>query len=534
MAEKNISTTTNNLLNIADWNITTFIHDFESISNILLGSNDIQSFLKQQKDESYAARTATNDLLANVTNNKSYINGVYIGNQHVEHMIKTSGESKYAFNIYHSIQSTETFEKIVQNNGNGIFFNRNDLYLLQESRSITYGKVINDINNFNPIGILVINFDEDVFHDMFSNLETTGNIAVANADSTILYNKDTSILSDAQIAAILPELKDNSMIKKEIDDRTYIINSRINQQSGFRIVSATLYQELIKEAVNLRNITSILILIAFIIAIVSAFLITQKITKQLTVLSNITNKMEDRKEKIEHISFDIEDEIGKIGNRLIYLYNRNNDLLIQLYETKLQAKESELITLQNHINPHFLYNTLNSIYWLAEKNKVKPIADMALNMSEYYKLVLNNGDHITTVRNEIIQIQKYLQIMNVRYNGTLDITYDIEEELLDYRILKLLIQPLVENAVTHGLSMKTDNKKLEISASLKGGIMCIAVIDNGIGFEHQPLIHSSGYALKNIDHRIKLFYGENYGLTIESEINKGTTATIIVKASINS
>lgn len=534
MAEKKVATTTSNFLNIADWNIDTFIVDIESIGSIILGSNDAQNFLKQKADESYYLRTATKDLLINITNNKHYINGIYLGNGNVEYFIKNSGESKYTDNFYNQIRGAKTFEKIIKDQGKASLYKAEDINLVKDNNAVSYGKAIYDINTFKEIGILLISFDNKVFEEMFGNIQTEGNIIIAGRDGSIYFNQDVGMFSDFQISSILSNLDSEGLSNKKINNNDYVINYKTNSKTGWKVISVIPYKSLISDAINVRNITFILIICSFVLALISAFFITNRITNQLTVLTTVTKKMEKGEGKLEHISFDIEDEIGRIGNRLIALYNRNNNLLVQLYETKLKAKEAELLTLQSHINPHFLYNTLNSIYWMAEKHKVKPIAKIALSMSKYFKLVLNNGDFITTVQNEIDQVEKYLEIMNVRHAGKIDISIEVDSDILNERIIKLLIQPLVENAINHGLAMKEGKKELTILGKSSKRTMIFEVIDNGIGFNLDKVVsEQKGYALSNISNRIKLFYGEEYGLTINSSLNKGTIAKITVTKSIS-
>ncbi|WP_231735238.1 sensor histidine kinase [Gracilibacillus massiliensis] len=530
MEEKKALTTTTNFLNIVDWNIDNFLTDIESIGKILLGSTDIQEFLTQQNNDLYSIRRDTSDLIVNVANNKPYINSIYIGNESVEYTFKNHGTSRYSNNIYNQIKNTEIIEQIIDNKGKGILFESDEINLLRESNSITYGKVINDINKFNQIGILLISFDENVFEAMFDDLETTGSIIVTSNDSNIIYNKNPKLLADNQIFNMVTNLTSNGVKNYNINKETFVTNNKLNVSSGFKIISVIPYQEVINEATNVRDITLFLMILSFLIVLIFAYLITKKITKQLNLLAKITNKLEERKQKIQRVNFDVKDEIGKIGNRLIYLYNRNNDLLVQLYESKLKAKESELFILQSHINPHFLYNTLNSIYWMAEKYKIKPIADMALNMSDYYKMMLNNGHYITTIQDELLRVQRYFEIMNVRHANKLNLLFDIDSKILEKKILKLLVQPLVENAINHGLPMKEGNKNLTIEGYTKEDLIYIDVIDNGVGFDYQEmLISNKGYALKNINERIKLYYGQECGLFIESKKDQGTTARIIIR-----
>lgn len=241
-----------------------------------------------------------------------------------------------------------------------------------------------------------------------------------------------------------------------------------------------------------------------------------------------------KREKLDTISFDPEDEVGKIGHQFISLYNRNNELMVELYESQIKEKEAELKTLQSHINPHFLYNTLNSIFWMAEKAKMKPIAKMAIHLANIFKLTLNDGEYITSVKNEIDQVKSYLDIQNIRYDNRIQYQINVDENLYDERIIKLLLQPLVENAVYHGLEMKPGGWEIIINGKQENHSLVFEVIDNGIGFDRNVVLKQrTGYALKNINERIRLQYGPGYGLTIHSEEGQGTTVSLRIGLDIS-
>jgi two-component system sensor histidine kinase YesM len=244
----------------------------------------------------------------------------------------------------------------------------------------------------------------------------------------------------------------------------------------------------------------------------------------------VTEKMEKR-ENVLGIHFNNEDELGEIGNRIVHLYNWNNELTKRLYKSQIKEKEAELLALQSHINPHFLYNTLNTIFWMAEKLKAKQISKIAINLSKIFKLTLNDGNHITSVKNEMEQVKSYLDIQNIRFDHKINYTFNIEPELMDVRIIKLLLQPIVENSVYHGLEQQESGTIMIEGYKQHDGIV-FKVSDTGKGFDMNEVdINTQGYALKNINERLRLFYGKEYGLKIESEIGKGTT--VYLKVGLN-
>jgi two-component system sensor histidine kinase YesM len=195
----------------------------------------------------------------------------------------------------------------------------------------------------------------------------------------------------------------------------------------------------------------------------------------------------------------------------------------------VKEKEAELLALQSQINPHFLYNTLDSIFWMAERAKCKNISKMVLNLSKLFKLSLNNGDKFTTIKREFEHIYTYLEIQNIRYRGKFKTLINIDPDLLDKKIMRLIIQPIVENSIYHGIEPMSGDGLIEINGVQENNTISIVVRDNGIGFNTDE-IETRGYALKNINKRIKLNYGNEYGLLIKSRKNEGTTVTIRIPA----
>ncbi|MED4229081.1 histidine kinase [Neobacillus cucumis] len=189
----------------------------------------------------------------------------------------------------------------------------------------------------------------------------------------------------------------------------------------------------------------------------------------------------------------------------------------------MKEKEAELLALQSHINPHFLYNTLNTIFWMAEKLKAKQISKIAINLSKIFKLTLNDGNHITSVKNEMEQVKSYLDIQNIRFDHKIDYTFTIDPEIMEERMIKLMLQPIVENSVYHGLEHQ-ESGTIMIEGKKQDDGLLFKILDTGNGFDMNEVdISNKGYALKNINERLKLYYGKEYGLKIESEIGKGTT-----------
>lgn len=531
--ENKISETTTNLLSLIDWNINTFVNDIQSNGEILYASNDSQDFLKQKDltKESYVTQGETRDLLITISSNNPYINAVYLGNENNEYLQLSQGQSVYYGNIYEQIRGTDWFNEIMKKDLYGIWFH-DDVTFIESSNLLTYGRPIKDLQTLDVIGMMIFSIDKAIFKDMFKDIEQDGEIIILDKGKIIYSNSEDKVKSGKMVDLInASEGKNSEMVT--LNGENYIVNLDVNKITNWKIVSIIPYKSIVKEFDFLRKISVILLILTLLIATFSALLISNKITMQLSLLRDVIKNMRKR-EKLDGISFDPEDEVGKIGYQFISLYNRNNELMVELYESQIKEKEAELRTLQSHINPHFLYNTLNSIFWMAEKAKMKTIAKMAVHLANIFKLTLNDGEYITSIKNEIDQVKSYLDIQNIRYDNRIHYQINVDEDLYDERIIKLLLQPLVENAVYHGLEMKPGIWEIIINGKQEEHSLVFEVSDNGIGFDPDKVLKlKTGYAIKNINERIRLQYGPGYGLTIHSEEGKGTTVSLRIGLGIS-
>ncbi|WP_405116129.1 sensor histidine kinase [Paenibacillus sp. FSL K6-1217] len=530
--ENKISDTTSNLLGSINWNIQTFVNDVEAISKLMLSSRDVQSFLAYTKNdfkEIYDLQNATRSLIVNITNNKSYIRYVYVGSGQRE-LITTNQWDRLTYdNIYQAVSRTKWYQQVGDMGGRGLWLNSDEVRLVKDSPNLLlYGKQLNNLETLEPIGMLIISIDRRVFDEMFQNISNAenGNLMILEQNKVIYYNSRTADLKQLppKEMNLLYGLPDRGTRIETMGGERYVITFDTNPVTQWKVVSMIPYSNINSEIVWIRNVTLTLTMVAFLLAAYGSYLISKRITKQLTLLSSVARKAAKR-EMVEGILFQEEDEIGKIGNQFLRTFRTNSELSDKLIEARLKEREAELHALQSQINPHFLYNTLNSIYLMAERIGAKNISKMVMSLSNMFKLSLNNGDYITTVRNEIDQVKNYLEIQNIRYNGKFEVTIELEPEIEQIRMLKLLIQPLVENAIFHGIELKESHGNIYIRGRTEGETLVFEVEDDGVGFD-PAVMQPKGYALRNIQERIQLHYGQNHGLRIDSIPGIGTKVTL--------
>lgn len=281
------------------------------------------------------------------------------------------------------------------------------------------------------------------------------------------------------------------------------------------------------------------VLVAIVVCIVAAFVLLRKLARMLVrEIENLTSNMEKVKEgnlEVE-ITSDAKDEMGELVRGFGDMVSRIKTLIEEVYESKISLKEYEMKALQAQINPHFLYNTLSIINWKAIEANEQDISKITLALSRFYRTALNRGKNIMSVQDEIENVKSYIGIKQIMHDHEFDVEYDVDEKIYYYDVPNLILQPLVENSIDHGIGHKIDGRGLlRIIGYMQDGLLYLSVEDNGIGMDderkHQILTQESkGYGVFNVNERLKLFYGNEYELQIESELGKGTRTTVRIPA----
>ena len=232
------------------------------------------------------------------------------------------------------------------------------------------------------------------------------------------------------------------------------------------------------------------------------------------------------------------DEFGELGMNFNHMTERIHELVETVYKIQIMEKEAELKALETQINPHFLYNTLATISWVARKNNPGDVVNITNALAKFYRLVLSKGKTLISVKDELDLVASYLYIQKIRFEDTINIIYDIDETVHKYNIIKNILQPIVENALTHGIESKRGNSTIIIKAGLIAGRIYFKVIDDGVGMNKKTLeevmsgnvdrVNGGGYALTNLMDRLKAYYGEEQSFEIYSRTGMGTEITITV------
>ena len=309
---------------------------------------------------------------------------------------------------------------------------------------------------------------------------------------------------------------------------TSLVQDTISQYIFYEIrdlqLSRTEYQEFFMDMIRFSLVVSAVILMVIIFL---SYYIPLSITRPIRKLSGVT-------EQVAKGNLDVRSqvrsgvEINMLSDSLNTMIDKINELLKQVTEEQVRLRKAEFELLQSQINPHFLYNTLDAIIWLAESGEEKKVVDMVGSLSEFFRTSLNRGEDMVTIKKELQHVRSYLEIQQMRYQDILRYEIQVPEELHKYLIPKITIQPLVENALYHGIKNKRGRGQIVISGEKEADYFVIRVEDNGIGVKPERLAQVNDgirnkvltgkdiYGLYNVNERIRLNFGEKYGISIDS------------------
>lgn len=409
-----------------------------------------------------------------------------------------------------------------------------------ETKVFSLMRVYNDMNYIpNRLAIMKINIDEQEISQIYSS-EITG-----ENDEYFIINNDNNIISsidkgkvgtklNSQIVGNIPKHNKEGYFQEVVNGNDYLITYYYIDNMDYTIVNTVPLKELLKD----NSVIQIAMLevagLSFIVCVLFAFLFS---TYVLQPLKNICAQMK----KVENEDFDVQvnckrnDEIAMLGRSFNKMSLKLKELINQVYLVNIKQKEAELAALHAQINPHFLYNTLDTIYWVSRKEKAPETGKLIEALAKLFRLSLNNGKELILLNSEVEHLKNYLVIQKKRYGNSIKFSLDIEEELLDCKVLKLILQPLLENAIVHGIDKKEGKGNINVTIKKSDGNIIYEIVDDGIGIdvdEAYSLLENTtesnkGIGIKNINDRLKLSFGDQYGLQFFHAEGGGTKVVVL-------
>lgn len=399
-------------------------------------------------------------------------------------------------------------------------------------------------NRNSQTGVLLVDMDFSSISRMMKQINEVSNgqyYYLCDNNGQIIYHPRQIQISDGIC-------KENSVEAASYKDGVYdeefegirrkVIVNTISY-TGWKLVGVIPYSLFSHEMINIRYFIGMVILLMAMMLIIINRVVTQRISRPILKLNNSVMEYEAGKKPKIYIGGS--SEIRHLGYSIQSSYEKSEKLMQEIVWEQNERRKSELDALQSQINPHFLYNALDSITWMIEGERNDEAAFMISQLAKLFRISLSKGHTIISVRDELQHAKSYMNIQRIRYKDAFSVTFDVDPELEEYCAVKLTLQPILENSINYGVDPMDDCGEIFIRVKKENDMLILSVEDNGIGMSQEEVSllltdsnrkrkHGSGVGLININNRVQILFGKEYGLLIESEPDEGTRVSIRIPA----
>lgn len=540
--KKNSRDYTYQLMGQVSSNIDSYINYMDNISRMVLSNYDIKEYLLKQV---YLGAIGKEDLkqkisfqLNTVLNTRKDISSILI--------FGTNGQiipynEKIKLNPQVDLAEQSWYKKAIEAKGKVVISSSHvqNMILNDYNSVISLSRELSSDVGDEKLGVLLVDLNYSVINDICNKIKlgNKGYVFIVDANGNIVYHPEQQMINNNQKMELISQVMrtpGSSFVTSEgKNSRMYTIKT--SQSTGWKIVGVTYVDELVSNKNELQKYTFFGGIAFLIIAVLLSIILSLRISRPI-------KHLESSMKEVEKGNFDIQvdiqssNEIGHLSNRFNRMTTEIKELVIQNMKEQELKRKSELQVLQAQVNPHFLYNTLDSIIWMAETGKSKEVILMTASLAKLFRLSISKGQEFISIFNEIEHIKNYLTIQKMRYKSKLDFEINVDKSILPCKVIKIILQPLVENAIYHGIRNNAGKGHIQITGIRKENRILLQVIDNGIGMSPEEIhniyqkdrtsVQGSGIGVQNVNQRIKLHFGEPYGLHFESELGKGTTVNI--------
>lgn len=523
-------------------------------SNLISTAKRQYSFLNDEKINEYAQMRDLLNFFIRRIRTQNLLEGIDSFYLYLEHQ-NTIIDSATTFYEDINKENIDFLQKLKDRKSKDSWFVSNvvDYYTLNKietrlghNKLITFNKLLEDEQG-KIDAVLAINVNENFISDYYNRIQKgiPGNFVamdkagyiVAFSDKNLIGSKidEYSILNDK-----INKSKNSSgsfFLKLENEDKFVVYSiSKYTQWKYIVIISAS---QILGKIYEGQKFLYIIIFVSALCIFGITFILSSSFYKPLEKLVFAMQKIENRNLEAR-IDDKRKDEYQKVYEGFNNMAGELKGLISDLSNEKILKKEAEIKLLQAQLNPHFLYNTLDSIYSIATIKKVDEISQMVSALSKFFRISLSGGKNTVTLRESLDLVISYLTIQNIRFKGKINYEIKVPEELMQFKVPKLILQPIVENSIYHGIERKKGAGHLIIFGESDGEIIKLSVEDNGVGIAENKLEElrnsilrdsfedSKNFALKNLNRQLKLKYGQEYGLNIQSILGEGTYVTVVI------
>lgn len=527
-SEKNAALATQQLVDQINFNIEYYLKGTINVSNLL--SNNI--YLNPNIETSNLM-----DQMNVIKNTRSDIATLAVFSESGQLL---SGTAKENMKPSADIIGQDWFKNALNKSDNLIFSLPHVQNLFQGKHDwvVSLSRVINYTDGNRKLkGVLLIDMNYSTIGELCQNVSIgkKGYVYIVDSENDIIYHPEQQLIN----IGLKKENNEDylgSYIENSDEGKRLVTVKTVNY-TNWRIVAIAYVSEIVASKKEIMKFV-IWIFIACILLMVLTFsFISAKISEPIKKLEKSMKKVEEGNFYI-YIDAEGEDEVVRLSQAFNLMLSKVRSLMDQIVVEQESKRRSELNVLQSQINPHFLYNTLDSIVWMAENGNSRDVITMVTSLARLFRISLSKGKNIISVDQEIEHARNYLTIQKIRFKNKFNYDIEVQPEVMNLKTIKLILQPLIENSIYHGIEYMQDQGHIKIKASIIDGKLLYEVLDNGLGIDPEKITNlleyevetkgDSGIGIKNVQKRIQLTFGKEYGLQVESELEEGTSIKILL------
>lgn len=543
-------------------NIDSYITHMENIAEVVQLNEQVQSLLDgaatMPAQEKASARGRITTFLNSILRTRNDISLILIAGLNGETLTHDEG---IRINETVDIPEQEWYRRAMASTGEAVVSSSHvqNIVAGEYRWVITLSRTINDPATGEVYGVMLVDLNFSVINDLLSriSLGRKGYMYIVDGSGSIVYHPRQELIysdiEEEQIERVLTIPEDSFSVSTDRGERIYTVGT--SRATGWRTVGVNVASDMVRNRRVIQRYYVYWSLVCLIGALIVAVLISHRLSRPIT-------RLRASMQSVERGNFDIpadvtsNDEIGHLAKDFNIMIAQIKELMRRNAEEQEEKRKSELLALQNQITPHFLYNTLDSVIWMAEGKQYENVITTVSSLARLLRLSVSRGDELITIRDEIEHIKSYLTIQKLRYRDKLDFFINVDGDILALRTPKVILQPLVENAIYHGIKNKEGAGRVTVSGRRSGDAVVLEVHDDGVGMSEeriQTVLHESGdggtdasratavltYAraarlprrrnrvgVRNVHERIQLYFGEEFGLSFHRNNSGGTTVEV--------
>lgn len=511
-------------------NINTLIDNANNVSKMMTTSSLIRAYLASDNPSRSLTKSA-NEVMFNIHITFPNIDSIYLYDLYGS-VLRTN--KNLTVSTVEDVKAAPWFDELVKlNGGYKIAINaENTLKTYSGKNLVSVMRILNDLDSLKPIGVLVLNISQDSLSEVINETGENGGSSFIILDA----NNNPVIKNDAAYEMYNPYLVKTSDYEDiiSIDNKRLLVFKSVMPNTGWKIISCTSLSSKspVIQTLNLLYVffIGITIFLFIVASLFTANFITSPIKKLINSMQGVANGV------FKRVSYNTgNDEIGELKNNYNLMIMEINNLIIKLLNEEKKKRKFELDVLNEQIKPHFLYNTLDNIAYLALSGNNQTVYEAVNALGSFCRISLSKGSEVISLENEVRQIQNYLLLQKLRYGEMISDEYNISPDTNQIRILKNILQPLVENSIYHGIRPSGEPGYIRTSAQINEGYLILSVEDNGVGMDEQEINsisdenlagNQASFGLRGTIQRLKIHYGTDEIYTVESSKYSGTKITL--------